>query len=703
MKQTYKLKVFLLLAFFSLLGGGNILAQTQIFYESFDKVSGTGGNDGSFSGSVAQSNFSASDCDNTGWTATKGYAASKCIKLGTGSAQGSATTPTITLESGKTYTLSFVAAAWNGNSEQTTLNLSSTAGTLSESTITLKKGEMQTYTLTLIGTGEGTITFQGKQAKNSRFFLDEVKVTLEDGIPSKTVTTLSFAESSYSLKAGTEEATSFSGQTATLTDTDGNAVSGTVTYASSNTALATVDETTGAVSLVSNAYGTTTITATYAGDDTHAGATASYTITVSPSLTGDGTVDNPYTVSDINALFVTGETPSNVYIKGFISQIKEVSTTYGNANYYISDDAETDNQLYVYRGLYLEQDKFTSADQIAVGDEVIVYGSLTTYNNVLQVAANNYLYYLKHTEATIEEMTASQAIAELDKEDYTKNVVNITGIISQIKEISTSYGNATYYISDDGTTGNQLMVYRGTGLEGAKFTSTSDLHVGDKVQVQGYLTIYNNTKEVSSNSTILSLDCPHVEVAVSAAGYASLYYGTTALTVPEGVEAYTYTVSDGKLSESYMYEANEVIPAATGVILKADAGSYLFTKTEAEGEKDTDNLLKGSDEEELTTGGDVYYQLSLNAAEEEGSIGFYYGADNGAAFTNGAHKAYLPLTAAQAAGTLAFRFDGTIVSSIGNIGTSAATTSNAIYDLQGRRVQSLHKGIYIVNGKKLIK
>lgn len=707
MEKSNKIKFFFLLALFIFIGGGNGIAQTaNVFFESFDKMDGKGGTDGSFSGNGAGTgDFTEAKCDNPGWSATKGSAANKCIKVGTGSAQGSATTPTINFETGKTYTLSFDAGAWDGKSEQTTLNVSTTAGTLSESTVTLTKGKLQTYTLTFTATEKsGTITFQGKQPKNSRFFLDEVKVTCKDGGSSTLATTLTFAESSYEFTAGSESATSFKGQTATLTDAEGNAINGTITYESDNTELATVNAETGVVTLVANTSGNATITATYAGDDIYSSSTAKYTLTVLPATTGDGTETNPYTVSDINALFAAGKTLSEVYIKGVISKIQQVNTNYGNANYYISDDGTTDNQLYVFRGLYLNNEKFTSADQIAVGDEVIVLGSLTTYNNAPEVNSGNYLTFLKHTSVTVEEMTVTQAIKELDKEDYTKNLVKITGIISRIDEISTSYGNAIYYISDDGTTESQLEVYHGYGLDGAKFTSTSDLHVGDKVVVQGYLTIYNNTKEVNQNSTILSLECPHVEVAVSAVGYASLYYGTTALVVPEGVKAYTYSgVSDGKLQTGKVYEVGAIIPMSTGVVIEAAEGSYFFAKTDAEGEKVTDNLLKGTDDEELTTGGDVYYQLSLNADEEEGSIGFYYGADNGEAFTNGAHKAYLPLTKSQAANVLGFRFDGSIETGIGNVTTDEATTHRAIYDIQGRRVHSLNKGIYIVNSKKIIK
>ena len=82
------------------------------------------------------------------------------------------------------------------------------------------------------------------------------------------------------------------------------------------------------------------------------------------------------------------------------------------------------------------------------------------------------------------------------------------GIVSKIDEIDTgNFGNATYYISNDGTTTDQLEVYRGYGLGGAKFKSTNDLKVGDEVIVYGQVVFYNNkTMEFTQGSEIYSLN-----------------------------------------------------------------------------------------------------------------------------------------------------------------------------------------------------
>ena len=84
--------------------------------------------------------------------------------------------------------------------------------------------------------------------------------------------------------------------------------------------------------------------------------------------------------------------------------------------------------------------------------------------------------------------------------------VHVTGIVSQIDEISTEHGNATYFISDDGTTGAQFRISRGYYLEGANFTSQDQLQVGDKVTVLGSILWYQGeTPEMANGGKIVSL------------------------------------------------------------------------------------------------------------------------------------------------------------------------------------------------------
>ena len=82
--------------------------------------------------------------------------------------------------------------------------------------------------------------------------------------------------------------------------------------------------------------------------------------------------------------------------------------------------------------------------------------------------------------------------------------VYVKGKIVSIKEINTTnFGNATYYISDDGTSKGQLYIFRSLGLENKKFT-TENIKVGDEVVVCGQFTNYmGKTPETVTNKSYL--------------------------------------------------------------------------------------------------------------------------------------------------------------------------------------------------------
>ncbi len=96
---------------------------------------------------------------------------------------------------------------------------------------------------------------------------------------------------------------------------------------------------------------------------------------------GDGTAASPYNVAKALELINAGTIGEDaVYVKGVITKIKEVDTsTYGNATFWIGDNASDATTLYIFRTMWLDGEKFTSADQIAVGGEVVLYGQLVNY------------------------------------------------------------------------------------------------------------------------------------------------------------------------------------------------------------------------------------------------------------------------------------------------------------------------------------
>ena len=97
-----------------------------------------------------------------------------------------------------------------------------------------------------------------------------------------------------------------------------------------------------------------------------------------------------------------------------------------------------------------------------------------------------------------------------------------------------------------------------------------------------------------------------------------------------------------------------------------------------------------------------YYGLSLNSKNELASIGLYWMNADGSAFTNGAHKAYLKLEKSIFDNSVkAFVFDDmqTLISEI----QAESKSNHSLYNLQGQRVKKAQKGIYIINGKKVIR
>lgn len=185
-----------------------------------------------------------------------------------------------------------------------------------------------------------------------------------------------------------------------------------------------------------------------------------------------------------------------------------------------------------------------------------------------------------------------------------------------------------------------------------------------------------------------------VPVEIGAAEYATLYYSDKAFEIPEGITAQIVT---GVSDKSIELEALEsIIPAGTGVVLNGPEGTYDFKVVNDNSAAPENNKLKGYDAPHLTEGGEKYYKLTV----KDDKVGFYWGEENGEAFENGAHKAYLALSADEAK-EMGYFFDG-LVTEIRGIGIE--TVNGEIYTIGGVRVKAdkLQKGIYIVNGKKMV-
>lgn len=247
-------------------------AQTTVFHETFDKCISTGGNDGKWAASSGGSEINSEtliskNLDNV-WTGLKKiYPANKCVKVASGSGAGTMTTPTI--NSTGDFTIKIKAGACSKKSG-VQLTVKTTAGTLDKSSVSLTAGKFNEYSIELSGVTKAfTLTFTVPDSKQS--FIDDVEVINKASADTKKDPGISFGETTYTANIADKDDTYHS----YVTLNNPNNLS--VTYASSKTDVAEVNAA-GEVKVLG--LGTTTISATFAGDDTYKNATVSYELTV---------------------------------------------------------------------------------------------------------------------------------------------------------------------------------------------------------------------------------------------------------------------------------------------------------------------------------------------------------------------------------------------------------------------------------------
>ncbi len=205
---------------------------------------------------------------------------------------------------------------------------------------------------------------------------------------------------------------------------------------------------------------------------------------------------------------------------------------------------------------------------------------------------------------------------------------------------------------------------------------------------------WNNTDNAGASAWIIqevSIDNYAHTLNVTNAKWATLVLGYNA-EIPEGVTV--YAVSELNENAATLTEVKNTIPAGAAVLINAAEGAYVFNYTES-ADAIGANLLKGT-----TVDANIAENAYVLGMIEGVGVGLYtatMNANEGAAFLNNAFKAYLPKTN-NAAQTLRFNFGETT----GIEGVIEGTNANAvIFDLSGRRVAKMQKGIYIVNGKKV--
>lgn len=239
--------------------------------------------------------------------------------------------------------------------------------------------------------------------------------------------------------------------------------------------------------------------------------------------TGTGTAADPFNVAGAVKYIEDGGSESELkYVKGKVVSIEKFDASYGSMIYYISDDGTSTNQFKVFNGYAgPNRTKFSGADALKAGDEVVICGNLIVYNGTKEFQTGNYIVSLNGVGGTdtpdtpttgkgseSDPYTVAEAIAAI-KAGAPTSEVYVTGIVSDVYFYSDQYKSLSYYISDDGKS-KDMQVYSGKGLNGADFTSKDDLKVGQKVTIKGIIKAFNKNgtdiMEIDKNSTIVKIE-----------------------------------------------------------------------------------------------------------------------------------------------------------------------------------------------------
>ena len=395
------------------------------------------------------------------------------------------------------------------------------------------------------------------------------------------------------------------------------------------------------------------VTATYEDESTEV-VTSRVKWTFDPATLAVGTTSVEVMAS------IGSDAISDVYIVNGIT-VKEKMILVGNSIVVAED---TKNSKWVAMSTSNingdKTDYFESVDLVKVGDKYITTGKL-----------DDILFYVN----TVDGKTSIQNPAD-------NKYVQATG------EKKVSYTEKEYLWSNNGEQLAAAQTAHGTlqyNVAAPRFTTYA--------------------KKVGQYATIVDKSNVYEGAVVALSGTDGTHYFTTFSSdkAVEFVDATVYTVgvNENKLSLNEV-KGNQV-PANTGVLVQSNKTDAMYVYIESapaiEG-----NLLRASVTEQTTTGADdtkeyKYYMLSYNKDNE--NLGFYWGENDGAAFTSKAGRAYLAVEKTNEVAAVKGFSLSDMETGISQVCGSAAN-KGVIYDLQGRRVERAVRGLYIMNGRKVM-
>lgn len=255
-------------------------------------------------------------------------------------------------------------------------------------------------------------------------------------------------------------------------------------------------------------------------------------------------------------------------VKGVVSSINEISTTYGNATYFIKDDLDSDEELEVYRGYYLDNTKFTSEDQLQIGATVTVTGSLVNFNGTFEFTSGNYI--------TAIEAPATKSRSHKTRASLTSNIKNLT-------EGQTL--TATAVVTAQSTRGLILTDNAGSIFYYNNNVDLGTYAIGTVVEVSGAVSVYGTGFQLGNTATISTAGTETYTYPTPTNYTADMVTAAIANTTPNTAQ---YVTLEGTLSISGNYYNINIPGVETGqgslytpseAILNtiADGNTYKFT------------------------------------------------------------------------------------------------------------------------------
>ena len=245
--------------------------------------------------------------------------------------------------------------------------------------------------------------------------------------------------------------------------------------------------------------------------------------------------------------------------------------------------------------------------------------------------------------------------------------------------------------SDNGTnTLCSLPINRSSAAK--EYSTTLTLYETTKIGLSGYTTSTGTNQSADLDYIYIQRTGDATEtVSVSEAGFAT-YATTNNVVVPEDENVKVMTVkvnAEGTAIELNEVKAGTVIPAGTGILVKAPAGNCDFVVTSDKGTELTNNDLKAATAD-VTSDGTKFFALTKIGDK----VGFAL-VENDVVIPAG--KAYLEVTKSTAAKFFGLDGEATGINSV-----KTAKADGAYYTLEGVKTTKPVKGLYIHNGKKIV-